>query len=260
MSRIASVARAGYWPTPPRVADLVATWLAPPPPAANRQPVLLDPCAGEGEAIARLAGTLSGVAHAIELNAARAERCRERVPGTRCADALEVTVEDDGCSLLLLNESAVRRRPAGCQRPSGRALPDPLPAGAGDRRRAGLHRPALAGGALRRATGVCLRPATAAAVPAAGGEGLRSGRRPGRQEAGGAGRRRGSAARRCWRPGRRRWRPTRCRRWRPVPSECRPTPTRQAGCCRRPGGPVCGRRRRSGTGCCRPAPPGSRRR
>lgn len=83
MSRIESVAKGGYYPTPPRVAEAIARTLVPAPTAGTRVVRLVDPCAGTGEAAAVIADALSAERFGIELNAARPEAARvDWVDGT----------------------------------------------------------------------------------------------------------------------------------------------------------------------------------
>lgn len=78
--RLAAQAKMGYYPAPLPAVDLALARLV--PPAGG--PVVLDPCAGEGMALAYLAQELDckpAAVHAIELDAYRADQCRERLPG-----------------------------------------------------------------------------------------------------------------------------------------------------------------------------------
>ena len=76
--RIAAQAKQGYYPAPPEAVRAVLLHLKPPPdppPDGDLSLNILDPCAGEGKALADIRQGLSlSRAHAIELNASRAER------------------------------------------------------------------------------------------------------------------------------------------------------------------------------------------
>ena len=76
--RLQGQAQLGYFPTPPSQIELMATWLqhAGTPGSLAR---FLDPCAGQGEALADLAGRLGkGIqTYGIELSPQRAEQAAQ---------------------------------------------------------------------------------------------------------------------------------------------------------------------------------------
>jgi hypothetical protein len=74
MSRLMNVEKAGYFPLPLPIADLILTYIA--APHGGR---LLDPCAGEGAALVRLAAPLNLDPFGVELNGQRAELARQAV-------------------------------------------------------------------------------------------------------------------------------------------------------------------------------------
>jgi hypothetical protein len=74
MSRLINVEKSGYYPLVPAVADLILTYVA--APHGGR---LLDPCAGEGAALVRLADCLELEPFGVELNSERAEQARQAV-------------------------------------------------------------------------------------------------------------------------------------------------------------------------------------
>jgi hypothetical protein len=89
----------GFYPTPPEIVDLVRTWLrfpAAPFPA-------LDPCAGEGEALARCVHGSKAVTYGIELDGGRVLAARQRLHRVLCCDALQARTAHDAWSLLWLN-------------------------------------------------------------------------------------------------------------------------------------------------------------
>jgi hypothetical protein len=94
--RLAGRAKAGFYPTPPRVTQLFAQHLK-----ASQPTHLLDPCAGEGEALATLALRLRASAQAIELSRERAARCRKQ--GLRTFQGDSLTYRGAGFGLLYLN-------------------------------------------------------------------------------------------------------------------------------------------------------------
>ncbi len=63
MTRLASIAKAGFYPTPPRVYEWIAQYVLPSPEAAR----LCDPCSGEGLAAAYLAAQWHLASYGIEV-------------------------------------------------------------------------------------------------------------------------------------------------------------------------------------------------
>ena len=94
--RLKGKAKAGYYPTPPRVLDLVLEGLVARPFAEA-----LDPCAGEGDVLRALAGRLRVRVQGIELSRDRARAARKKGLSVRQGDAFTFTGE--GFSLLWLN-------------------------------------------------------------------------------------------------------------------------------------------------------------
>lgn len=91
--RLAGQVKAGFFPCPPPVIDLILGHLRMPTPAPETMKMfrpddvtILDPCAGEGHAVVQLAkglGITPGHTHALELNTSRANRIRECYPDIR---------------------------------------------------------------------------------------------------------------------------------------------------------------------------------
>jgi predicted RNA methylase len=103
VARLESTARAGYYPTPPRVTAAIAR-LLPAEPAGGRRIVrLLDPCAGTGEAALTLARALGAESFGIELNEARAMAARERLDHILATSAFSVRLANGAFSYLYLN-------------------------------------------------------------------------------------------------------------------------------------------------------------
>ena len=103
MARLEATARAGYWPTPPRVAEAIGRHLAAPPSGAKRVVRLLDPCAGTGEAAATVAAAFGAESYGIELNAERADAARTRLDHVLATSAFSVRLAHGAFSLLFLN-------------------------------------------------------------------------------------------------------------------------------------------------------------
>ena len=86
--RLAAQAKGGFYPTPPRVVDLIAGLIRVPAGYyhRNRESVrILDPCCGAGEAVAQLAQRLGGTnslpieTYGVELHRDRAEEAGGRL-------------------------------------------------------------------------------------------------------------------------------------------------------------------------------------
>jgi hypothetical protein len=80
--RLAAQIKQGFYPIPPEVTSLIAAKLAPADPSAGERTTVLDPCAGEGVALYRLAaglGVPAGGRYAIELDEVRGEKCRSNL-------------------------------------------------------------------------------------------------------------------------------------------------------------------------------------
>ena len=115
MARLESTALGGYYPTPqhliPRIASLLAP-LVPKEPdkySYDRRVVsFVDPCAGEGTAVAELADLLSGGTRSIyacELESTRVEKARPALgyQNVLHGDAFRVSFAGDGVCVMFLN-------------------------------------------------------------------------------------------------------------------------------------------------------------
>ena len=94
--RLAGTGNAGFFPLPQTVLDLVCEHLE-----TRFKPHILDPCCGEGIALARISEKLNGVSYGIELDRDRAKAARKRCENLIKGDALSYFA--GGFSLLYLN-------------------------------------------------------------------------------------------------------------------------------------------------------------
>jgi hypothetical protein len=110
--RLAGQEKAGYYPTPTELLAPISNWIA--PFLIGRRPKLqyriLDPCAGDGEALYRIAARYEGLVmpFAIELDHDRAARLKVRefsfgLGRSLAADAFDSLVEPESMALLYLN-------------------------------------------------------------------------------------------------------------------------------------------------------------
>ena len=113
--RLAAQAKGGFYPTPPRVIDLIAGLVSAPVSYRGRgQEALriLDPCCGAGDAAARLAerlGKRNGPpieTFGVELHRERAQEASERLDRALAADLFQTSVANGAFGLLFL-ESAL---------------------------------------------------------------------------------------------------------------------------------------------------------
>lgn len=115
MPRIESLAKAGYYPTPPQALEMLRSKIAAKPPRRRGGDLIriLDPCCGTGEALLSLAHTLNGKrsirrnlpveTYGIEVQAQRAEQARQNLDHLLEADFFRTSIGNNQFSLLLLN-------------------------------------------------------------------------------------------------------------------------------------------------------------
>ena len=110
--RLAAQAKGGFYPTPPRVVDLIAELINTPPGYYNRGRNtlrILDPCCGAGEALAQLAQRLDRPnaipiqTYGVELHRDRAQEAEERLDHALASDLFATSIANGAFGLLLLN-------------------------------------------------------------------------------------------------------------------------------------------------------------
>jgi len=112
--RLAGQAKGGFYPTPPRVVDLIAGLIHAPVTYGSRRrggEVLrvLDPCCGAGEAVAQLAERLTQPytmpieTYGVELHRDRAAEAGERLHRALAADLFQTSIANRAFGLLYLN-------------------------------------------------------------------------------------------------------------------------------------------------------------
>jgi len=99
MARLASVAKAGYYPTPERVTEWIANHLQ----RETEGGRLLDPCAGEGAAVSRLAETFHLESYGVELDYERATQASYKMDHIIADDVDMAKISREAFELLWLN-------------------------------------------------------------------------------------------------------------------------------------------------------------
>jgi methylase of polypeptide subunit release factors len=102
--RLSGQAKLGYFPTPETQLPLIASWLG----LANEQASqvrALDPCSGQGEALAYLAGQLGRniTTYGIELSPQRASEAEQRLDHVLNTGFENVVLTEETFSMVLLN-------------------------------------------------------------------------------------------------------------------------------------------------------------
>ena len=98
--RLEGTAKAGFYPTPPQTLEIIRRLLVQGAPQLRGRSAL-DPCAGEGEALAAVGQALGMKTYGIELDQERAAIAHKRLYRARQGDALRFAAR--GFSLLWLN-------------------------------------------------------------------------------------------------------------------------------------------------------------
>ena len=98
--RLEAQAKAGFYPTPPAVVDIIKTWFG----EKNQGPRrLLDPCCGTGEPAFQIARAAGCDAYGVEINTERAQSAKNLLTKVVSANLFSVRVRPAGFSILYLN-------------------------------------------------------------------------------------------------------------------------------------------------------------
>ena len=125
--RLAAQAKGGFYPTPPRVVDLIAELIHTPSGAYNRGRDtlrILDPCCGAGEALAQLAQRLDRPnaipieTYGVELHRDRAQEAEERLGHALASDLFATSIANGAFGLLSQSRRTITTR-----KTSGRSTP-----------------------------------------------------------------------------------------------------------------------------------------
>ncbi len=109
--RIAGRMKMGYYPTPSRVVEQAKNFLLFPPAPFTA----LDPCCGEGLALAQLVSGTQAFTYGVELDQYRADEAESRIQNVLKCGIEETRIAHQSCSLLFLNppyDEAIREEDA----------------------------------------------------------------------------------------------------------------------------------------------------
>jgi predicted RNA methylase len=98
--RLEAQAKAGFYPTPPEVVDMIKTWIGETMKGPRR---LLDPCCGTGEPAAQIAAAAGCDAYGVEINTERAKAAKKLLSKVVVGDLFSVRARLEGFSILYLN-------------------------------------------------------------------------------------------------------------------------------------------------------------
>ena len=110
--RLAAQSKGGFYPTPERVVDFIATLIRVPAGYyyQGREVVrILDPCCGAGDAVAQLGerltqdNTIPIETYGVELHTDRAEEAASRLHRTLAADLFQTSIGNQAFGICLLN-------------------------------------------------------------------------------------------------------------------------------------------------------------
>ena len=98
--RLEAQAKAGFYPTPATVVDIIKTWIGERMPGPRR---LLDPCCGTGEPAAQIAAAAGCEAYGVEINTDRAKTAKNILSKVVAGNLFSVRARPASFSILYLN-------------------------------------------------------------------------------------------------------------------------------------------------------------
>ena len=98
--RLEAQAKAGFYPTPAEVVEIIQTWIGEKTPGLRR---LLDPCCGTGEPAAQIAAAAGCEAYGVEINTERARVAKKLLNKVVASDLFTVRARPGAFSILYLN-------------------------------------------------------------------------------------------------------------------------------------------------------------
>jgi predicted RNA methylase len=98
--RLEAQAKAGSYPTPAKVVDMIKTWIGEKTPGPRR---LLDPCCGTGDPAAQIAAAAGCDAYGVEINTDRAKTAKNLLSKVVAGNLFSVRARPGAFSILYLN-------------------------------------------------------------------------------------------------------------------------------------------------------------
>ena len=98
--RLEAQAKAGFYPTPPEVVEIIQTWVGEKMPGPRR---LLDPCCGTGDPAAQIATAAGCDAYGVEINTDRAKTAKNLLSKVVAGNLFSVRARPGAFSILYLN-------------------------------------------------------------------------------------------------------------------------------------------------------------
>ena len=98
--RLEAQAKAGFYPTPSKVVDIIKTWIGEKTPGPRR---LLDPCCGTGDPAAQIATAAGCDAYGFEINTDRAKAAKNLLSKVVAGNLFSVRARPGAFSILYLN-------------------------------------------------------------------------------------------------------------------------------------------------------------
>jgi predicted RNA methylase len=98
--RLEAQAKAGFYPTPSKVVDIIKTWIGEKTPGPRR---LLDPCCGTGDPAAQIATAAGCDAYGVEINTDRAKAAKNLLSKVVAGNLFSVGARPGAFSILYLN-------------------------------------------------------------------------------------------------------------------------------------------------------------
>jgi predicted RNA methylase len=98
--RLEAQAKAGFYPTPSKVVDIIQTWIGEKTPGPRR---LLDPCCGTGDPAAQIATAAGCDAYGVEINTDRAKAAKNLLSKVVAGNLFTVRARPGAFSILYLN-------------------------------------------------------------------------------------------------------------------------------------------------------------
>ena len=98
--RLEAQAKAGFYPTPSKVVDIIKTWIGEKMPGPRR---LLDPCCGTGDPAAQIATAAGCDAYGVEINTDRARAAKNLLSKVVAGNLFSVRARPGAFSILYLN-------------------------------------------------------------------------------------------------------------------------------------------------------------